>query len=158
MPVDKNSVVGSAVSLREPQIISNARQDPRFDDTFDLKTGFVTNTILCLPIWSSDDTEDPGTNATRTEGASVARGAARPESASAGGGTARSERRCIACLQLVNKLPKNVSPPAQFATKDVRAGHEFCSRLGRAPSRSCFCCTAAAEKQLGGQAVTCPAL
>ena len=38
---------------------------------------------------------------------------------------------CVGALQLVNKLPSNVTPPATFQFKDVHAGRSFCNKLTR---------------------------
>ena len=49
----KKGIVGHVASTQETLNISNAYDDPRFDPSADEKTGYVTRTILCMPVFDS---------------------------------------------------------------------------------------------------------
>ena len=114
--VNKYSIAGSAASLFEPQNVADCYQDPRFDDRWDAKTGFVTSTMLCLPVMAADL---PLTEDQRVEARLL-------------GIPAFDRPRCVGVLQLVNKLPKGVFPPSTFSSKEMRTGVEFCRKLASA--------------------------
>ncbi len=46
-------IVGYVASTGQPLNISDAYKDPRFDPTTDRKTGYITQNILCLPVFNS---------------------------------------------------------------------------------------------------------
>ncbi|MCP6760923.1 MAG: GAF domain-containing protein [Fischerella sp. CENA71] len=46
-------IVGYVASTGEALNIADAYKDPRFDPTTDKKTGYITNNILCLPVFNS---------------------------------------------------------------------------------------------------------
>ena len=106
--VDKRSIVGTAVAACEIQLVGNAYADSRFDTSWDERSGFVTRGVLCIPLFGQAPAA-PSADAAADEGPN-----------------------CIGCLQLVNKLPKDVMPPAEFKSRDVRAGQAFCSKLSEA--------------------------
>jgi len=49
VPLGKG-VVGMSVALQQAIILPNAQQDPRFYRAADQQTGFVTNSLLCVPL------------------------------------------------------------------------------------------------------------
>jgi hypothetical protein len=116
LPINNLSIAGSAVTAMEPQMVADARHDTRFDHTWDEKTGFTTQAVLCIPLFGDDRavTEEQAWEARRRGVAAVAK------------------QRCIGCLQLINKLSSTKLPTAKaavFEWKDVRFGEDFCSRL-----------------------------
>ncbi|MBW4653250.1 MAG: GAF domain-containing protein [Kaiparowitsia implicata GSE-PSE-MK54-09C] len=54
-PADRG-VAGFVASTGQLINISNAYEDPRFDPTTDRQTGYVTRTILCMPVFNSSGT------------------------------------------------------------------------------------------------------
>ena len=105
MQINQLTIVGSAARASEPQLIVDCRADPRFDASWDARTGFVTKTMLCLPLL---DTSGMGT----------------PDGLHA--------PLCLGVVQLINKLPANVTPPAQFHLKDALECRAFLEKLGSA--------------------------
>jgi len=55
LPLGKG-VAGWVAITREPVLIPNAYEDPRFDPSFDKKSGFKTRSILCVPMFYHDKT------------------------------------------------------------------------------------------------------
>lgn len=49
-------IVGQVILTGIPELISEASQDPRWAERFDQETGFVTNSILCLPLKTENKT------------------------------------------------------------------------------------------------------
>ena len=47
-------VVGHVVQTKEAAIVNDVQQDERFFKKVDVKTGFVTKSILCVPLESTD--------------------------------------------------------------------------------------------------------
>ncbi|MFN2167219.1 MAG: GAF domain-containing protein, partial [Anaerolineae bacterium] len=47
-------IVGCVAETGESQIVNDAQSDPRWDNKVDQDTGFVTETILCVPMISRD--------------------------------------------------------------------------------------------------------
>ncbi|HIK27147.1 MAG: GAF domain-containing protein [Oscillatoriaceae bacterium SKW80] len=52
IPANKG-IAGYVASTRQTLNIPDAYQDPRFDPTTDKRTGYVTRTILCMPVYNS---------------------------------------------------------------------------------------------------------
>ena len=46
-------IAGMVALTNEPLLIADAQADPRFDSSFDRKTGYVTRQILCVPLLNS---------------------------------------------------------------------------------------------------------
>ena len=109
LAVNSLSIAGTAVSAAEPQLVANAYTDARFDTSFDERTGFVTRSIMCVPLV---DTHAAGT-AVHSRASRVA-------------------APTLGCLQLVNKLPKDAMPHAEFNFRDLRAGSAFSALLSEA--------------------------
>lgn len=55
IPANKG-IAGFVASTGQPVNIPNAYDDPRFDPTTDQKTGYLTRTILCMPVYNSEET------------------------------------------------------------------------------------------------------
>lgn len=53
LPADRG-IVGYVASTHTLLNITNAYDDPRFDPTIDLQTGYCTRTILCMPVYNSE--------------------------------------------------------------------------------------------------------
>ena len=49
-----SGIAGHVASTGETTNITNAYDDPRFNKEIDLKTGFLTKTILCMPIYNAE--------------------------------------------------------------------------------------------------------
>ena len=109
LAVNSLSIAGTAVDAVEPQLVANAYTDARFDTSFDERTGFVTRAIMCVPLVGAPAADAP----VLPHG----RGPKPP---------------CLGCLQLINKLPKEVVPPAEFNMRDLRDGAAFCAVLSDA--------------------------
>jgi adenylate cyclase len=45
-----SGIAGAAASSGRPVLVADAYQDPRFNRDVDLKTGFRTRSVLCLPL------------------------------------------------------------------------------------------------------------
>lgn len=52
MPIDRG-IAGYVASTGQTLNIANAYEDPRFEPSFDSRTGYRTRTILCMPIFNS---------------------------------------------------------------------------------------------------------
>eukprot|EP00946_MAST-07B_sp_MAST-7B-sp1_P000858 g858.t1 len=52
VPVDKG-IVGETVRLKQTVVIANAYEDPRFNRSVDLRTGFRTKAILSVPVFNA---------------------------------------------------------------------------------------------------------
>ncbi len=52
IPANKG-IAGYVASTRQTLNIPDAYQDPRFDPTTDKRTGYLTRTILCMPVYNS---------------------------------------------------------------------------------------------------------
>ena len=52
VPVDKG-IVGETVRSKQTVVIANAYEDPRFNRSVDLRTGFRTKAILSIPVLNS---------------------------------------------------------------------------------------------------------
>lgn len=102
IPVNKLSIIGSCVATQEAQMVADCRQDVRFDSSWDERTGFVTRTMMCLPLLDFRDLGTP----------------LHPKLP-----------MCVGALQLINKLPADVVPPAVFQYKDAHEGETFCEKL-----------------------------
>jgi len=50
LPLDTNSIAGSVYFSGETANIHDAYKDPRFDSSTDERSGYVTKSILCIPI------------------------------------------------------------------------------------------------------------
>lgn len=50
----KLGIAGLVALTGEPLLIADAQNDPRFDSSFDKKTGYVTRQILCVPLRSGN--------------------------------------------------------------------------------------------------------
>ena len=48
-------IVGMSARSEEIINIPDAYKDDRFNSGFDKKTGYKTNTILCIPVWKGDE-------------------------------------------------------------------------------------------------------
>lgn len=55
LPIGKG-IAGWVAATREPVLIADAYADPRFDPSFDKKSGFKTRSILCVPMFYQDKT------------------------------------------------------------------------------------------------------
>lgn len=99
------SIVGGACRALEPQFIADCYADMRFDQSFDARTGFRTRTMLVVPLLDASFQ-----------------------------GTPRHPKKplCLGALQLINKIPSDVIPPAQFSQKDLHNGQAFLDKLGGA--------------------------
>ena len=53
--VDKNSLAGWVAQHRKPLVLSNANKDKRFFDLVQSKTGYITNTMIALPMTNGDE-------------------------------------------------------------------------------------------------------
>lgn len=53
--VDKNSLAGWVAQNKKPLVISNANKDERFFDRVQNKTGYITNTMIALPMTNGDE-------------------------------------------------------------------------------------------------------
>lgn len=113
LKVNALSIAGTAVDVCEPQLVGNAYADSRFDTSFDERTGYVTRSILCIPLM-----RPPPAGGDADDGAAESLDAKRA--------------RCVGCLQLVNKLPADAKPPSEFSSRDLRAGRDFCAALAAA--------------------------
>jgi GAF domain-containing protein len=49
-----SGIVGSVVKTGATEIIADAYLDPRFNNEMDLRTGYRTKTVLCMPVKDSD--------------------------------------------------------------------------------------------------------
>ena len=47
-------IVGSVINTRIPEIVTDVRNDKRFTNTVDEKTGFVTRSMICVPLTIDD--------------------------------------------------------------------------------------------------------
>ena len=47
-------IVGSVINTRIPEIVTDVRNDERFTNTVDDKTGFVTRSMICVPLTIDD--------------------------------------------------------------------------------------------------------
>jgi adenylate cyclase len=54
LPADRG-IAGYVASTRQTLNIPNAYEDPRFDPTIDQRTGYQTRTILCMPVFNSNE-------------------------------------------------------------------------------------------------------
>lgn len=54
IPADRG-IAGYVASTRQTLNIPNAYEDPRFDPTVDQRTGYQTRTILCMPVFNSNE-------------------------------------------------------------------------------------------------------
>ncbi|MBW4468236.1 MAG: GAF domain-containing protein [Pegethrix bostrychoides GSE-TBD4-15B] len=52
IPADRG-IAGYVASTNQTLNIPNAYEDPRFDPTVDQRTGYLTRTILCMPVYNS---------------------------------------------------------------------------------------------------------
>ncbi|GAB4386355.1 MAG: hypothetical protein Kow00121_52800 [Elainellaceae cyanobacterium] len=50
----KRGIAGYVASTRKTLNITSAYEDPRFDPTIDLQTGYRTRNILCMPVYNSE--------------------------------------------------------------------------------------------------------
>jgi adenylate cyclase len=48
--LNNDGVIGAAFQTGRSIIIGNAYADPRFNPTIDRETGYVTKTVLCVPL------------------------------------------------------------------------------------------------------------
>lgn len=48
-------IAGYVASTGQTLNIPNAYEDPRFDPTVDQRTGYITRTILCMPVFNSEE-------------------------------------------------------------------------------------------------------
>ncbi len=48
--VDKNSIAGWVVTHNKPVVINNVSTDPRFNDTVQNKTGYISKTMVAIPM------------------------------------------------------------------------------------------------------------
>ena len=53
--VDKNSLAGWVAQHKKPLVLSNANKDERFFDLVQNKTGYITNTMIALPMTNGDE-------------------------------------------------------------------------------------------------------
>lgn len=53
--VDKNSLAGWVAQHKKPLVLSNANKDKRFFDRVQNKTGYITNTMIALPMTNGDE-------------------------------------------------------------------------------------------------------
>lgn len=53
--VDKNSLAGWVAQHKKPLVLSNANKDERFFDRVQNKTGYITNTMIALPMTNGDE-------------------------------------------------------------------------------------------------------
>ena len=51
-------IVGMSAKSGEIINIPDAYKDDRFNSSFDKKTGYRTNTILCVPVWKTNDSDE----------------------------------------------------------------------------------------------------
>lgn len=51
---ENTGLVGQVISTREPIRIDDAYRDPRFDSSTDAKTGYQTESVLCVPMLTAD--------------------------------------------------------------------------------------------------------
>jgi HD-GYP domain-containing protein (c-di-GMP phosphodiesterase class II) len=54
MPLDAPSIVGTSISKQESIIIKNARNDPRHASSVDESTGFITRSLMTVPMVLED--------------------------------------------------------------------------------------------------------
>ncbi len=47
-------IVGSVINSRIPEIVTDVRNDERFSNTVDDKTGFITRSMICVPLTIDD--------------------------------------------------------------------------------------------------------
>ena len=50
IPVDKKSIAGWVVDNNKPVIINNVEKDSRFSDKVQLKTGYISKTMIAIPM------------------------------------------------------------------------------------------------------------
>ncbi|MHC8442058.1 MAG: SpoIIE family protein phosphatase [Candidatus Eutrophobiaceae bacterium] len=51
LAIQANSgIVGKAIATREAQLVRNALSDPNFSDVMDNNSGFITRSLLCVPL------------------------------------------------------------------------------------------------------------
>lgn len=55
VPVDKNSIAGWVASHREPLILKDVVNDPRFSDHVQHKTGYISHTMIAVPLNVRDE-------------------------------------------------------------------------------------------------------
>ena len=102
--------------------VRDAYDDPRFDRSFDLKSGYRTKSILCIPIFVDDkknQNQNEYPNEIQSDGSSGGNG----NGYSSGSGGGRSGGRLIGILQCINKLQ------GSFDDDDVSLMSEFCSEI-----------------------------
>ena len=100
--------------------VRDAYDDPRFDRSFDLKSGYRTKSILCIPIFVNEkknQNQNEYPNEIQSDGSSSG------GDYSSGNGGGRSGGRLIGILQCINKLQ------GSFDDDDVSLMSEFCSEI-----------------------------
>lgn len=53
IPLDRG-IVGTVATTGKPLIVNDAYEDSRFDSSFDQLTGYMTKSILCVPMYKAD--------------------------------------------------------------------------------------------------------
>ena len=101
--------------------VRDAYDDPRFDRSFDLKSGYRTKSILCIPIFVDDkkkQNQNEYPNEIQSDGSSSG-----GNGYSSGYSSGSGDGRLIGILQCINKLQ------GSFDDDDVSLMSEFCSEI-----------------------------